>query len=125
MISPELKAEALATLADGLRATKRFWEKESASFVAEPDYATRTRNVELILAYAEGRPVERAVKLTGDFTSYSEKLARLCATPEGLRTAQALDLVEKPAAREKASALPAKPPTAATPGEVIDVEPAR
>lgn len=96
MISAELKDEAIDGLRDGLRATRRYWDKGSEEWVVEPDYATRTRNIELILAYAEGRPVERTVKLTADFSTFSDKLAKLVSTPEGLRTAIALELVENP-----------------------------
>ena len=96
LISDALRDEAIQTLKESLRATKSLWSREADAFVAEPDFSTRTRAAELVLAYAEGRPVERTVRLNGDFSTYSEKLARLVSTPEGLRIAIAAGLVENP-----------------------------
>ncbi len=93
LIKPELQQKALAALEEGMAATKRYFNKEDGGWVAEPDYATRVRSAELVLAYAVGRPVERKVELKGSFTGYDEKLEKLCATPEGLAAAIKLGLV--------------------------------
>ncbi len=94
LIATNLRDDAIAGLSDSLKATRRFWDKASSAFVEEPDFATRLRAIELVLAYAEGRPVERKVSLTGDFKDYNSKLEKLLATPEGLRVAIAAGLVE-------------------------------
>ena len=96
LIPPSLRDAAVEELHATMKATRRYWDKASGAFVEEPDYATRQRAIELVLAYAEGRPVERKVNLTGDFSTYSEKLERMIATPEGLRLAIAAGLVDDP-----------------------------
>ncbi len=93
LIRPELREKALQALEDGLAATKRFFNKEAGGWIAEPDYQTRVKSAELVLAYDVGRPVERKVELKGSFTGYDEKLEKLCATPEGLAAAIKLGLV--------------------------------
>lgn len=93
IIPADLRAKAIQALRDGLDATRRYWCKESKSFVAEPDYGVRVKTAELVLAYDVGRPVERQVKLTGDFTDYNDKLVKMCATPEGLKMAIACGFV--------------------------------
>ena len=93
LIPPDLRAGAIDALRDGLKATRRYWSKEQKDFVEEPDYGVRVKTAELVLAYAEGRPVERQVRLSGDFKGFNEKLEQLCATPEGLAMAVKLGLV--------------------------------
>ncbi len=104
LIRPELREKALAALEEGLVATKRFYDKEAGGWVAEPDYQTRVRAAELVLAYAEGRPVERKVELKGSFAGYDEKLEKLCATPVGLAAAIKLGLVSEGAALKSENA---------------------
>jgi hypothetical protein len=102
LIPADLKAKAIQALYAGLTATRRYWDKDQKAFVEEPDYGTRVKTAELVLAYAEGRPVERQVRLTGGFKEYNEKLEQLCSTPEGLAIAVKLGLVaEEPRTIEK------------------------
>lgn len=93
-ISARLAAKAVAELDKQLEATRRV-----AAGVGEwedvPDYPTRQKAIELVLAYRLGRPIERQVKLTGGFQSHNDKVAALCATPEGLRMAIAVGLVQE------------------------------
>ena len=118
LIAPDLRDDAIAALREGLKATRRFWDKASGMFQEEPDYAARTRAAELVLAYAEGRPIERQVKLSGDFSSYSDKLAKLVATPSGLKQAIALGLVEKPQKDASTVEIAGNSPAVATEDEI-------
>ena len=94
LIPPALRDSALAALAEGLTATKTQWDTKEKGLRTDPDHSTRVKSAELILAYAEGRPVERKVNLTGDFNNYDSKLEKLLASPEGMRVAIAAGLVE-------------------------------
>lgn len=97
MIPPRMKLRALASLNAALKATRSQHGSKGEGLKTEADHATRVKAAELILAYAEGRPVERSVKLTGDFSNYDDRLEKLCSTPEGLRIAINAGLVETPA----------------------------
>ena len=94
LISSALRDNALTALAEGLTATKTQWDTKEKGLRTDPDHSTRVKSAELILAYAEGRPVERKVNLTGDFNNYDSKLEKLLASPEGMRVAIAAGLVE-------------------------------
>lgn len=101
LISPELRAKALAALEEGLSATKRFWDRENEKWIVEPDYPTRSRNAELVIAYSDGKPVERKVQLTGDFKDWNSKMEDALASPEGIRVALAANLITEQVAEEK------------------------
>lgn len=93
-ISARLAAKAIQELDKQLEATKCVVIGDGASKDV-PDYPTRQKAIELVLAYRLGRPIERQVKLTGGFQSHNDKVAALCATPEGLRMAIAVGLVQE------------------------------
>jgi hypothetical protein len=94
IIPKNVKAEALTALHEALKADKALWSKELGKYYTEPDHATRLRAAELVLAYAEGRPVERKLTLTGSAGGgFDERIAQLCATPEGLRIAISLGII--------------------------------
>lgn len=93
-ISQELINEAVQTLASALKAESVKWDGAAKVMVTNPDFQVRLRAAELLLNYGIGKPIERSVKLTGDFSSYSDRLTALCASPEGLRTAVMLGLVD-------------------------------
>ena len=93
MVSPRMRAKAIATLADSMNATRRFWDKQTQQWIEEPDWTVRHKSAELVLAYTDGRPVEMKVELTGGFEGYDAKLAKLCSTPEGLKLAVQAGLV--------------------------------
>lgn len=103
LIPAELRAKALEAIEGALTAQRRYWDKDTKAFVEEEDHPTRLRAAELALAYDVGRPVERQVKLTGDVSTYDDKLERLLASPEGLALAIRLGLIdEKPLKSAKA-----------------------
>ena len=94
LIPSEVKTKAIAALDAALTATRLLWSKELTTYIEEADHATRVRAAELVLAYAEGRPVERKLTLTGSAGGgFDERIAQLCATPEGLRIAISLGIV--------------------------------
>jgi hypothetical protein len=95
LIPAAMRDRALRALAEGLMATKTQWDAKEKGLRTDPDHATRVKAAELILAYAEGRPVERVVKLTGDVSTYDDRLEKLLATPEGLRIARTLGIIQK------------------------------
>ncbi len=101
LISLAMRAKALAALEAGLEATRRIFDRDKGDWIVEPDFATRTKCVELTLAYDVGKPVERQVKLTGNFESYSDKLEKLLASPEGITQALALGLIAEDQAKER------------------------
>ena len=92
-ISAKTAAKAISELDKQLTAMKRVQCGEG-QWEDVPDYPTRQKAIELALAYRLGRPIERQVKLTGGFQSHNDKVAALCATPEGLRMAIAVGLVQ-------------------------------
>lgn len=92
-VSPTMRERAIETLAAGMDATRRYWDKEGQKWIEEPDWSVRYKSAELVLAYADGRPVEMKVELTGGFEGYDQKLAKLCSTPEGLKLAVQAGLI--------------------------------
>ena len=95
-LPPAMRSRAVTALDRALDATRPKWDTAAKTFVEEQDFGTQLKAAELILAYTDGRPVERQVKLTGDFQNYDSKLEKLLASPEGMRVAIAAGLVEKP-----------------------------
>ena len=93
VVSDAARARAIECLIDGMDATKRVWDRDNAKWIEEPDWNTRTKNAELVLAYSDGRPVEMKIELSGGFEGYDAKLAKLCSTPEGLKLALQAGLV--------------------------------
>lgn len=92
-VSDAMRAKSIQTLAAAMDATRRYWDKDGQKWIEEPDWATRTKSAELVLAYADGRPVEMKIELTGGFEGFDQKLAKLCSTPEGLKLAAQAGLV--------------------------------
>ena len=92
-ISAAVATKSIAELDKQLSAVKRV-QCGDGQWEDVPDYPTRQKAIELVLAYRLGRPVERVVKLSGGFQSHNDKVAALCATPEGLRMAIAVGLVQ-------------------------------
>lgn len=111
LIPDEMRTKAIESLAGGMDATRRYWDKEDQKWIEEPDWPTRTKSAELVLAYSDGRPVEMRVELTGGFESFNEKLSKLCSTPEGLKMAIQSGIigVATPENEKKPKVLEAKP----------------
>lgn len=86
---------AIEELEKQIKATKRMPRVDAPGQWEDiPDYSVRQKAIETALAYVIGRPVERQMRITGDVSTYGEKLARLVATPAGLDLAMSLGLVE-------------------------------
>jgi len=86
--------KALAKLVDALGAVKVTYGKSKDQFDRSPDWTVIVRAAELLLAYGPGRPIERQVRLTGDVSTFDDKITRLLATPAGVELARNLGLVE-------------------------------
>jgi len=85
LIPADLKAAALDKLGECLRATRRYWNKDAKTWDVEADFQTALRSIELILAYGEGRPVERRIELSLKGESWEEQRDRAMTSPEGVR----------------------------------------
>lgn len=74
------KNKAVQVWIDGLEATKRVqvgrdqWEDV-------PDWKERRENANMIVAYLEGKPIERAMVATGTFEDYDTLRARIEGSP--------------------------------------------
>jgi hypothetical protein len=81
-IPAETQENALRTIEDAMN--NAMWSPE------KPDYRTRMEAAKLILAYAVGLPVVRQIRITGDFSTFGDKISKLAESPEGLRTLKQL-----------------------------------
>lgn len=75
----DARRRAIDCLLEGLEAERSFYDAGSKSTLTEPDYKTRVTAAEILLAYTDGKPIERKeiVKMTMDsMESYTERIKR-------------------------------------------------
>ena len=65
---------------DGMRATKPIYEK-GIRVGEEPDWKERRENAAMIIAYLEGKPVERQLQAHGDFEDLQSLLDAMKHSP--------------------------------------------
>lgn len=100
LIADSAKLAAVEALVEALGATRRYWDKDAKAWTIEPDYATRIRASELILAYAEGRPVERRLEVRANAETWEAQKSRQLKSPEGIRFLLAAGAVSRKEADE-------------------------
>jgi hypothetical protein len=65
MLEPHRRA-AVQVWIDGMKAPKPIYEK-GRRVGGEPDWKERRENAALIIAYLEGKPIEKQIQARGDF----------------------------------------------------------
>ena len=65
-----------------MRATKPIYEK-SRRVGEEPDWKERRENAALIIAYLEGKPIEKQIQARGDFDDLQALMEAVKQTPTG------------------------------------------
>jgi hypothetical protein len=73
------KIAAMEVWIAGLEATKEVYEPSSHSYVTVPDWKERRECANMIMAYLEGRPIERQVQARGDYADLQKMLAERIA----------------------------------------------
>lgn len=77
---------------DGMEAQRLVWSAKLKMYVeAGPDWDTRRECSELIVAYMEGRPMERQLNLNGSFLELGELLRTVRLSGEARRLIPGLD----------------------------------
>jgi hypothetical protein len=85
--------KAIERLTKALNAKKTVFDRGSSKFVEHEDWPTIVKAAEMLLAYGEGRPVERQVIIKADAQNYDQKLEKLMASPAGRALAKQMGLV--------------------------------
>lgn len=79
MLEPHRK-EAIQVWIDGMRATKPIYEK-GIRVGEEPDWKERRENAALIIAYLEGKPIEKQIQAHADFEDLGSLLQAMRHSP--------------------------------------------
>jgi hypothetical protein len=79
MLEP-YRRDAIQVLIDGMKATRPVYVRGQV-VGEEPDWKERRENAALILAYVEGRPVERQIQARGDFEDLEALRNRIASLP--------------------------------------------
>lgn len=91
LTSDDLEA-AVQVWREGMEATRLVWSAKLKMYVeAGPDWDTRRECSELIVAYMEGRPMERQLNLNGSFMELGDLLRSVRLSGEALRLIPGLD----------------------------------
>lgn len=82
----DLKA-AVTVWREGMKATKFVWDANTKSFndTGFPDWQIRSEMAEIVVAYMEGKPLERQLQITGKFEELNEMMSRLSGSPAAYR----------------------------------------
>ena len=89
---------ALDTLIDGLTSERSYYDVLRKSTVTEPDFKTRAQCAEILLAYTDGKPVERKEIIQHNADSMEALAARVKKSPELLSVMRKMVAdAEKPA----------------------------
>lgn len=75
---------------DGLEATKKEYEKVSETWSEVPDWKERRECANMIVAYMEGRPVERQLVIGGSFEDLNAAMGKVKASPEAMRLLESM-----------------------------------
>ena len=81
MLEPHRK-DAIQVWIDGMKATKPIYEK-GIRVGEEPDWKERRENAALIIAYLEGKPIEKQIQAHGGFQDLQELRAIVRQTQMG------------------------------------------
>lgn len=79
MLEPH-RRDAIQVLIDGMKATRPVYVRGQV-VGTEPDWKERRENAALILAYVEGRPVERQIQARGEFEDLEALRNRVVGLP--------------------------------------------
>jgi len=79
MLEPH-RREAVQVWIDGMRATKPIYEK-GKRVGEEPDWKERRENAALIIAYLEGKPIEKQIQATAEFEDLQTLMERMNQSP--------------------------------------------
>jgi hypothetical protein len=82
------QAASLRVLREAKAATHRIYDPTSRQLIEVPDHKTRLAAVTLELAYAEGRPVERQISVSGDVEDFAAMLEKARQSPAALEALQ-------------------------------------
>lgn len=86
---------AIQRLKDALDAKKVIYGKSKDQFQEQDDWPTIVKAAELLLAYGEGRPVERQLIIKGNAENFDERIAKLVASPAGRALAVQMGLISE------------------------------
>jgi hypothetical protein len=79
MLEPH-RREAVQVWIDGMRATKPIYEK-GKRVGEEPDWKERRKNAALIIAYLEGKPIEKQIQANAEFEDLQTLMERMNQSP--------------------------------------------
>jgi hypothetical protein len=85
LLGPEHLEAAVKTWVDGLKAMKKVYDPSTKGWIEEPDWRERRENANMIVAYMEGKPIERQVQVTGNFEELGDLLNRIRESPVAMR----------------------------------------
>ena len=85
-----LRTRAVEALERCLEATHNFYDVIAQKVITFPDYKTRLAAIITVLAYTDGKPVERREIITKHFETLEELQARVKASPEFQRALREL-----------------------------------
>lgn len=85
LVDRETVQEAIRELKNALQANKVVWGKTKEQFETSADWPTRVKAAELILAYGEGRPVERRIEIKANADTWEDQMKRHLGSAEGIR----------------------------------------
>jgi hypothetical protein len=107
LLKPEYLDRAVQVWVDGLKATKDVYDARAKEWTTQPDWKERREAANMIVAYFEGRPIERQMVMKGSFRDLNDTLARMKQSPEAMRVLQELYPEELPTVQETGSEKPA------------------
>ena len=85
LVSRKSVTKAMQALEQALNAEKVVYGRSKDQFETQRDWPTVVRAAELILAYGEGRPVERRLEIRATSETFDAQKARMLSSPEGIR----------------------------------------
>jgi hypothetical protein len=82
---------SIRVIREAMQATHRIFDSGKRQLIEVPDHKTRLAAVTLLLAYKEGRPVQRAAEITAKFESAEQVLERLNKSVDGRKALEIID----------------------------------
>ena len=97
LLTEEDQEENLRVIREAKQATHKIFDPVTKTLIDVPDTKSRLAGVALDLAYREGRPVERQIKVNTNFDDFSELLKKFRSSPEAMRSWNEKETMELPA----------------------------
>lgn len=93
LVDREICRKAVDRAVAALGAKRIVYGKSKDQFEEHDDWPTIIKAVELLLAYGEGRPIERRLELKGNLATFDQQRAQLMNSPEGIKLLRAAGLI--------------------------------